>query len=700
MRQLFGAVLLLFQLHSFLAVPLGFVDEGVATIVATSGVFVPNPRKNGEPMLLVSSKEGSINVLEDPDNSNVVMNIANFNPIICTNGPRGVYSMVPHPDFMLNRFLFVYYTRIVSGCPESATLGPSHRLSRFTLDRLTLKIDMASELILLETPPSPILLHDGGGMFIGKDRLLYLAIGDGGIPEHSQDMRNLYGKLIRLDLFGKVPSMNPFTKESGGKGVPCRYNRGRPYSNATTDAICEEIFSSGLRNPFRLGVDPNSQDGTVRFAIGDVGSLLWEEISMGGTGYRGTNYGWTEFEGPCVKNTQNNCPRQGPGKTEPFYYYVHSPLGGAVTGSVFVPQSYWPAQYKYMFVEFIEGKIVNLIEDPSYACRTCTPPRPAYRNETFHRHGKIVDLFFGPYKNTKAMYYISRDPGENVRRIRYTGNINSGPLAVINSTKKVASVNEEVWFFGAKSTDADNDILTFSWSFGDGTTSSYMNPAKAYTRMGTFRVSLTVTDPQGLSSRVFETIVIGAAPRAFFDSPMNNTQYAVGDRLLLRGRGYDSLNRPLNASQLFWEVRLRHANHFHPFLERTAGNDFLLFPAPQPEDFMAATNSYLQVILTAVDANGIETRLQRDIFPKKELLDVDTIPSGLRVIVGGFSLTTPTTITSWQNHVLKFSVVDQDGYVFQSWNVGGACETSYLVTPSPNATNVGRRKITATFRRL
>ena len=86
---------------------------------------------------------------------------------------------------------------------------------------------------------------------------------------------------------------------------------------------------------------------------------------------------------------------------------------------------------------------------------------------------------------------------------------------------------------------------------------------------------------------------------------------------------------------------------------------------------MAATNSYLQVILTAVDVNGIETRLQRDIFPKKVLLDVDTIPSGLRVIVGGFSLSTPITITSWQNHLLKFGVVDQDKYVFESWNIGG-----------------------------
>lgn len=424
---------------------------------------------------------------------------------------------------------------------------------------------------------------------------------------------------------------------------------------------------------------------------------------MGGTGYKGTNYGWTEYEGPCKKNKLDDCPTQGLGRTEPFYYYTHSALGGAVTGSVFIPRSYWPIEYKYMFVEFIEGRIVNLVEDRANACRQCTPPRPAFRNETFHRHGKIVDIFFGPYKNTQAMYYISRDPGENIRRIRYTGNVNRAPVAVISSTKTAATINEEIWFFGSKSTDADNDFLTYSWNFGDGTTSTFMNPAKTYSRMGTFRVSLTVTDPQKLSHRVFQTIIIGVAPRVFFDAPTINTQYAVGDRLLLRGRGFDALNRPLNASQLFWEVRLRHANHFHPFLERQAGNDFLLYPAPQPEDFMAATNSYLQVILTAVDSNGIETRLQRDVFPKKVFLDVDTIPSGLNVVVGGFSLKTPITITSWQNHRLKFSVVDQGKYAFESWNIGGPRETTYLVFPlsSNSTTGVGiRPKILAKFRQL
>jgi hypothetical protein len=94
----------------------------------------------------------------------------------------------------------------------------------------------------------------------------------------------------------------------------------------------------------------------------------------------------------------------GTGFTEPFYYYMHSPGGGAITGSVFVPNNVWPSAYKYMIVEFVEGLLLNNVNDASVGCRTCEPPRPYFRNETFHEYDKIVDVFFGPYKDTQALY--------------------------------------------------------------------------------------------------------------------------------------------------------------------------------------------------------------------------------------------------------------------------------------------------------
>ena len=39
-------------------------------------------------------------------------------------------------------------------------------------------------------------------------------------------------------------------------------------------------FALGMRNPFRLAMDPNTVD-KVKFHIGDVGASVWEAISDG-----------------------------------------------------------------------------------------------------------------------------------------------------------------------------------------------------------------------------------------------------------------------------------------------------------------------------------------------------------------------------------------------------------------------------------
>ena len=252
-------LLLWFVCVSFtVALPLGFVDEGVTTYpFVMSAVMVPNPKPgmNGKPMMIIAKKDGMLDVMEDPDNSEVWMNILNITALVCENGPRGIQTIVAHPDFLANPYIYVYYTRYINGCPTNAITGPSDRLSRFTLNRNTLIINGSSELILVETPPSVNTIHDGGGLFIGNDNNIYLGTGDGGDTDNSQDLRSLWGKIIRITLNGTTPSDNPYTKSGTGKGVPCRNNRGVPPTNAPVDAVCEEIFSYGLRSPFRFSED-------------------------------------------------------------------------------------------------------------------------------------------------------------------------------------------------------------------------------------------------------------------------------------------------------------------------------------------------------------------------------------------------------------------------------------------------------------
>jgi PKD repeat protein len=55
-------------------------------------------------------------------------------------------------------------------------------------------------------------------------------------------------------------------------------------------------------------------------------------------------------------------------------------------------------------------------------------------------------------------------------------------------------------------------IDTYSWSFGDGTTSNAQNPAHVYTAAGDYTVTLTVNGPGGRSSQTRSNYVTVAAP--------------------------------------------------------------------------------------------------------------------------------------------------------------------------------------------
>jgi hypothetical protein len=285
------------------------------------------------------------------------------------------------------------------------------------------------------------------------------------------------------------------------------------------------------------------------------------------------------------------------------------------------------------------------MEDQGGACRTCSPPIPAFRNETFHRHTSMVDMFFGPYKDTQALYIVARSPGQNVRRIHYTGSTNRAPTAVASVSKKNLRINDIAAFKGSDSSDADGDNLTYLWNFGDGRTSIEPNPSISFSEPGEYKVTLTVTDTKGQTSQTFLDIEVGTPPTAIMESPPLGSEFIVGQIFRLKGSAVDFQGRVIPDSQIFWEVRQHHASHFHPFLDKRSGNNFDLFPAPEPEDFIAATNSFLEFIMYVSDSSGVTTTVSRNVQPKKVLIDIDSNPRGFNIMVDEFPVITPTTIT-------------------------------------------------------
>jgi hypothetical protein len=90
---------------------------------------------------------------------------------IGTNRERRVQTLLPHPNFQENRYLYVYRTEKREGCDLDGITGPWNRLSRFTVSMETgpPSIDEGSEMSLFRGPTQTSFNHNGGGMAFGND---------------------------------------------------------------------------------------------------------------------------------------------------------------------------------------------------------------------------------------------------------------------------------------------------------------------------------------------------------------------------------------------------------------------------------------------------------------------------------------------------------------------------------------------------
>lgn len=289
---------------------------------ATSGVFFPNPR-TGKPALLVVSKNGRVKVHEDPDSaSKDWLTVLFLGDHICTNGERGLQSALVHPDFEKNHYIYLFYTAFKEGCLNDDTfdreLHPHNLLVRFEMDPKTLMLDYETREEIWRSPGLFNYMHNGGAMVFGNDGKIYLTHGEAGVQENAQDLTNVFGTLMRLNDDGSTPDDNPYTIANGYDAYDCRESQGMVPVNSPTNAICSEIYAYGLRNPFRMALDPNENKKT-KFSIQDVGGRTWEELSYGGTDYAKANYGWKDYEGPCHRHLIDECPiADGPNDVEPF----------------------------------------------------------------------------------------------------------------------------------------------------------------------------------------------------------------------------------------------------------------------------------------------------------------------------------------------------------------------------------------------
>jgi PKD repeat protein len=90
------------------------------------------------------------------------------------------------------------------------------------------------------------------------------------------------------------------------------------------------------------------------------------------------------------------------------------------------------------------------------------------------------------------------------------------PTAVATATPASGYAPLNVSFSSGGSYDPDGTVVRYSWSFGDGLSSTDVNPLHAYTSAATYTAKLTVTDSQGLTNAM--TLAINVLP-----NPLLNT---------------------------------------------------------------------------------------------------------------------------------------------------------------------------------
>ena len=91
--------------------------------------------------------------------------------------------------------------------------------------------------------------------------------------------------------------------------------------------------------------------------------------------------------------------------------------------------------------------------------------------------------------------------------------VNEEVIALAPTAEITANINSgdaplPVNFSGSNSSDSDGTIVSYAWDFGDGSTDSGVNASYSFTEAGSYTVSLTVTDNDGLTNTATTTIVV------------------------------------------------------------------------------------------------------------------------------------------------------------------------------------------------
>jgi glucose/arabinose dehydrogenase len=299
--------------------------------------------------LFVIEQSGLILVFDSATATSVVDTFLDMRgPVNDEGNEEGLLGLAFHPQFSTNGFFYVNYT---AANPRRTIV------SRFTASPSgSNNVDEATEQILL-TFDQPFSNHNGGCLQFGPDGYLYIATGDGGSggdpQDNGQNRKTLLGKILRIDVNS--------TEGGNQYAIP----DDNPFANAT-DSSRPEIFAYGLRNPWRFSFDP----ANGRLWAADVGQNAIEEIDIIESG---KNYGWSVMEGNSCYKPSSGCDTTG--LVKPVFQYTHDDGQSVTGGYVYRGSKVASLVGKYLFADFVSGRIWALTYIPGQAAVVTQRPK-------------------------------------------------------------------------------------------------------------------------------------------------------------------------------------------------------------------------------------------------------------------------------------------------------------------------------------
>jgi len=463
------------------------------------------------------------------------------------NAEEGMLGLAKDPDYATNNRVYIYYS------PADTAVN---RLSRFIFKNDTL--DKSTEKVILEVKSQrQICCHTGGSIAFGPDKLLYFSAGDNSTPFDEPKAKHVNSGFAPLndqpghqqydarrsagntnDLRGKIIRIR--VKDDGSYEIP----EGNLFPKGT-EKTRPEIYVMGNRNPYRISVDQKNSYlywGEVgpdanNDSFDTRGSRGYDEVNQarkagyfGWPLFVGNNYPYHQYDyatgtsGPAfdplkpINDSRNNTGlRELPPAQPAFIWYPYGPssdfpevgVGGrnAMAGPVyytdmFPKETRLPDYYngKLIIYDWIRGWIKAV---------TMLPNGDFDKMEPFFGNIKVnslIDMEVGPDGKLYLLEYgngwFTKNPDAGLARIDFiTGNISPKINAIgVNKTSGVLP-------FAIKATvdahDVEKDKMTYVWDLGNGSTKETTEPSLdyTYTTVGDYKISVTVKDAQGGSSK-------------------------------------------------------------------------------------------------------------------------------------------------------------------------------------------------------